>query len=125
MDIVIKKTKYSYYYEKDSTEPSIIVCYLLTHIGIVSCGLSICSKRDTYDETIGKAIAERNAYRVLKGRSMKPILRKDAINQLIKTQCPFTKRGEIRMDLSFWEQNLLFKNKEPNFYKKLFLKIIK
>ena len=103
----IKKEKYDYYYNRDD-EPIITVCYILTEIGVVGRGVSACSKQDEYDDSVGKGLAKGHALRAIKGRHLDNFKRKEVIDLLIQTKCPFTKKGERNPELSWWERRFLF-----------------
>lgn len=106
-DIEIKKEKYDYYYNRDG-ESIVTVCYLLTKDGIVGRGVSVRSETDERDEIIGKRFAKKYALRAIKGRPLDNFVRSSVIDQLIRTKCPFIKKGEKNPDLNWWERKFLF-----------------
>lgn len=126
--VEIKKEKYDYYYAYAYfpkgillTKPIVTVCYILTKDNNVGRGISICSPKDIpdskEDSKEGKRLAKYNAIRVLKGRSIPLIRRKEAIEQLIRVKCPFIKKGELNPHLSWWERKFLFGRKRMYEYK--------
>lgn len=111
----IKKEKYDYYYNYSDfpktvllREKVITICYILTENGVVGRGVSVCSKQDEYDDSIGKGLAKGHALRAIKGRSLDNFKRKEVIGRLVQCRCPFTKKGERNPELSWWERRFLF-----------------
>ena len=71
-------------------------------------GVTACSYDDVVDEGEGRNWAKSFALRALKGRELDPIVDRRAIKILISTWCPFTKKGELNPELSWYERKLLF-----------------
>ena len=131
----IKKEKYDYYNNTSTTikktsgmgptwvstlieklSPIVTICYILTENGIVGRGVSVCSKQDKYDDSIGKGLAKGHALRAIKGRRLDNFKRPEVIKLLIQTKCPFTKKGERNPELSWWERKFLFGAKNMKAY---------
>jgi len=111
----IKKEKYDYYHGKDGVA-IVTVCYILTEGGLAGRGIAIRSEQDEYDYGIGRELAKNHALRAIKGRHLDSIKRKEVIGRLIQCKCPFTKKGELNPELSWWERRFLFGVKSMSNY---------
>lgn len=93
----INREIYYTFNDVETRKPIINVCLLIKELDNkiieIHRGLSICSARDTYNETMGNTIAKRNAIRASKGRKIEVIRRRDALLSLMKTHCTFMKKG--------------------------------
>ena len=99
----------------------VTVCLVLDAAGNWARGVTVFNRdEDVYDESIGRTQARNYALRILKGRwiDRNEFERERAVETLIRTKCPFTKKGERKPELSMYERGLLFgKNFEEKYTK--------
>jgi len=100
--------KERYYTIKDHKGDDRVTICLLDEDGSTARGLSICDWSDNFDSRYGKQLAYRNAIRAFKKRRCDKIVKKQAINMLIATRCPFHKKGELNPQLTWFEKRLLY-----------------
>ncbi|KKN09469.1 hypothetical protein LCGC14_1046340 [marine sediment metagenome] len=113
----IRKEKFDFHYDMEDFKPYVTVCYLWMENGDVARGMSVCSYDDKWDEEEGKRLAKHFAVRALRGNNLDPVQMRQIIQILIRTQCPFTKKGEKNPELSWWERRFLFGSKRMENYK--------
>ena len=112
----IKKTMF-YYYENEITLAKVTVCFLLESDGDIARGISILNNRmDQDDVEDGNNQARLYAMKALRGKieDVPKLKRKEAIDAILDTDCPFIVHSELNPTLTLPERKILFG------YKKLF-----
>ena len=116
--VVIDKVKYYGYIIPSKGEEieyqDVTVCLILDIKGNWARGVTVFNRdQDVYDETIGRWQAKLYAERALKDRGIKKnnFSREKAIESLMRSRCPWTKKGEKNPELSYFERRLLFGKK--------------
>ncbi len=112
----IRKEKYDFHYDMEDFQPYVTVCYLWMESGDIARGMSVCSYDDVWNGEEGKRLAKHFAVRALRGNNLEPVQMRQIITILIRTQCPFTKKGEKNPELSWWERRFLFNSKRMDKY---------
>jgi len=87
------------------------VCLLEDKQGNVARGMSVLSKKDI-PSIEGLNFAEQRAIRALKDRPMDKIRRPEILSVLIKTNCPFVRKGEKNPQLTFKEMCALYSKRK-------------
>lgn len=112
---------------KKTAVQDITVCLILDDKGNWARGVTVFNRdEDVYNEKIGKIQARQYALRALKNRKIdkNEFERIPAVETLVRTKCPFTKKGQKNINLTMYERSLLFgknfqeKYKQANMIKK-------
>lgn len=82
-----------------------------THFQVIGRGVSVCSLKDEPDDEAGKLHARNHALHAIKGRKNILITIKDAILNIIKTDCPFVYHSEASPTLTWQESKFFFGRK--------------
>lgn len=82
-----------------------------THFQVIGRGVSVCSLKDEPDDRAGKLHARNHALHAIKGRKNILITIKDAILNIIKTDCPFVYHSEANPTLTWQEGKFFFGRK--------------
>ena len=109
-------------HEEITNIQDVTVCLVLDDKGNWARGVTVFNKdEDIYDELVGRKQANQYALRALKGRKIKKneFERVPAVETLLRTKCPFTKKGQKNMDLTMYERSLLFGKNFQEKYKEI------
>lgn len=114
----IRKEKFYFYDSPNDLDSRVTVCYLWLENGDVGRGVAIYNPKDVYDVTTGKLWAKtfavaalRDKTKITRGKEeidLGLINRKEAVQALIRSDCPFIKKAEKNPVMSWGERKFLF-----------------
>jgi hypothetical protein len=103
------KKKFFYFYGTCEHPKLVTVCLVLDDCDEYARGVSVFNREeDEFNEDVGRDEAEKYAIRALRGRKIPSIKRKQVVDAIMESRCPFAKHGERLPQLTFFERKKLF-----------------